>query len=67
MRLKHTLVAVGMAAALFLPAGPAHAANPSWSVTGLGGYSQFSDRTFYPVAAESLADEIGRASCRERV
>jgi len=58
MRLKHSLVAIVMAAAAFLPALPARAENPTWSFSGLGGYSQFSNRLHYPALAESLDDAI---------
>ena len=54
MRTKYSLAALIMAAALFAP-GPARASDlPSWSVSLLGGYEQYSNKMFYP--ADSLAD-----------
>ena len=56
MRLKHSLAAVTLAVTFLVLARPASAVNPSWSVSALGGYAQFSDRMHYPAVAESLAD-----------
>ncbi|HEY6194594.1 MAG TPA: OmpA family protein [Candidatus Eisenbacteria bacterium] len=54
MRMKSPLAALFMAAALLAPAATRASDQPAWSVSLLGGYSQFSDKFFYP--SDSLAD-----------
>src|SRR4029077_2141587 len=54
MRLKHALVVAALAATILAPARSARAEAHAWVITGLGGYSQFSDQLKYP--ADSLAD-----------
>src|SRR5260221_10457424 len=54
MRMKSPLAALIMAAALLVPPVARASDQPAWSVSLLGGYSQFSDKLFYP--SDSLAD-----------
>ena len=56
MRVKHSHVVVMLAALAVLAVRPARADYHAWSFSALGGYGQYSNRTFYPVPAESLAD-----------